>query len=171
MILNLSRSDNIDNNNNKIARARICPIECTLKILWDFEIKMNQLIPAKRSDLVPINKKEKKEKENYRYSGYCRLSGPQIKNQRKKKQRQLLVTSLGSKKVMEHEGDGDTNCSWCTCNSLQKLRKWGGTVGNQWTNWSHQNHGIAEIFQDTEKSPGNLRRLVVHQTSVKDRKC
>ena len=31
----------------------------THKILWDFEIKTDHLIPAKRLDLVLINKKER----------------------------------------------------------------------------------------------------------------
>ena len=34
----------------------------THKILWDFEIKTDHLIPARRPDLVFINKKKKKEK-------------------------------------------------------------------------------------------------------------
>ena len=32
----------------------------------------------------------------------------------------------------------------------------------------HSNHNIIEIGQNTEKSPGDLRRLAVTQTSVKD---
>ena len=32
----------------------------------------------------------------------------------------------------------------------------------------HPNHGIIEIGQNTEKSPGDLRRLAVTQTPGKD---
>ena len=32
-----------------------------------------------------------------------------------------LVREL--KKIVEHEGDGDTNCSWCAWNGLQKIEK------------------------------------------------
>ena len=32
----------------------------------------------------------------------------------------------------------------------------------------HQNDNIIKISQDTEKSPGNLRRLTITQTPVRD---
>ena len=31
---------------------------------------------------------------------------------------------------MEHEGNGDTNCKWCTQNDPQRLGKEDGRVGN-----------------------------------------
>ena len=34
-----------------------------------------------------------------------------------------------------------------------------GRVGNQKTNRNHPNYSIAKIGQNTERSPGNLRRL------------
>ena len=36
-------------------------------------------------------------------------------------------------------------------------------------NWNHTNNNIIEINQDTEKSSGNLRRLAVTQTPVKNK--
>ena len=51
---------------------------------------------------------------------------------------------------MEHRGDGDTKCNWCT------PRK------------SEDKKSIDETGQNTKKNPGNLRRLAVTQTSVKD---
>ena len=53
-------------------------------------------------------------------------------------------------------------------NSLQKLNKGSGRVGYQWTFRDHPNYSIAKIGQNTEKSPGGLRRLAVTQTPVKD---
>ena len=35
----------------------------TFKILWDFEIQTDHLIPTRKSDLVIINKKKKKKKK------------------------------------------------------------------------------------------------------------
>ena len=32
------------------------------------------------------------------------------------------------KKTVEHEGDGDTDCSWCTWNGLQKIGEGPGAV-------------------------------------------
>ena len=42
------------------------------------------------------------------------------------------------------------------------------TTGNTRTGGHNPNYCIIEIDQNTEKSPGDLRRLVVAQISVKD---
>ena len=41
-------------------------------------------------------------------------------------------------------------------------------LGNKRTSGHNPNYNIAEIDQNTEKSPGDLRRLVVTQPPVKD---
>ncbi len=41
-------------------------------------------------------------------------------------------------------------------------------LGNHRTSGDHPNYCIIEISQNTEKSPGDLRRLAVSQTPVKD---
>ena len=69
-----------------------------------------------------------------------------------------------AEEAMEHEGNGDTNCNWCTWNNPQRLGK--GTVrlrikGRVETIYN------TKIGQNTEKSPGDLRRFAVSQTSVK----
>ena len=69
---------------------------------------------------------------------------------------------------MEHGGDGDTNCIWCTWNSPQRLGKGVGRVGNRRSNRDHPDYSIVEIGQNTEKSPVDLKRLAVTQTTVKD---
>ena len=68
---------------------------------------------------------------------------------------------------MEHEGDDDTNCNWCTRNNLQGLGKGRGRLRNQGTSQDHLDHNIIKIDQNTEKSPGDVRRLVVTQILVK----
>ena len=42
-------------------------------------------------------------------------------------------------------------------------------LGNRRTSGDNPNYSITEIGQNTEKSPGNLWRLAVTQTPVKDR--
>ena len=69
---------------------------------------------------------------------------------------------------MKHEGDDDTNCSGCTWNDPQKLRKEAGRVRNRRTNRNHPNNSIVLIGQNTEKSPGDLWRLAVTQIPVTD---
>ena len=56
------------------------------KILWDFEIQTDPLIPAWKPDLVIINKK----KEILLYSRLCSTSIPLSENQRKQKETQVL---------------------------------------------------------------------------------
>ena len=70
---------------------------------------------------------------------------------------------------MEHEGDGDTNCNWFTWNDPQRLGKGAGKLRNQKASGeTNLDYSIIKMGQNTEKSPGNLRRFVVTQTPVKD---
>ena len=77
----------------------------TLNILWHFEIQTYHQIPARRPDLVIIYKK----KENLLNRGFCRSSGPQSKNQRKRTKRQILRPCQRTEKGIEHAVDTDTN--------------------------------------------------------------
>ena len=43
-----------------------------------------------------------------------------------------------------------------------------GRIGNKNMSGDHLNDSIVKISQNTEKSPGDLRRLAVAQTPVKD---
>ena len=64
---------------------------------------------------------------------------------------------------MEHAGGSDTNFTWCTWNGPQKI----GRVGNLRKNQDQSDYSTVEIGWNTEKSPGDLRRLAVIQTPVK----
>ena len=48
---------------------------------------------------------------------------PQSKNQRKRKERQVLGPSLRIKKAIEHESNGDINCIWWLERSLKGLER------------------------------------------------
>ena len=48
------------------------------------------------------------------------------------------------------------------------LLKGTGGLGSWRTSGDHPNYSIIENSQNTEKSPGNLRRLAVTQTPVED---
>ena len=65
---------------------------------------------------------------------------------------------------MEHEGDNYTNCDWCfgtvtkgLLKGLEDLKVGGDPINS-----------IIEDDQNTEKSPGDLTRLAVTQSPVKD---
>ena len=51
---------------------------------------------------------------------------------------------------MEHEGDGDTDCDWCTRYNPQKLGKGTRKLRNQSQSREHPNYIIIKIGQKTE---------------------
>ena len=85
------------------------------KILCDLKIQTDHLISARRPDLVIVKKtKTKKEKR------ICQQVDFVVKeNENRDKSLQE-----NWKNDVEHEGDCDVNCNWCTWNDPQKLEKW-----------------------------------------------
>ena len=67
---------------------------------------------------------------------------------------------------MQHETDGDIICYCFTGYSHQRIGTGRGKLGNKRTSGDNPNCSIFKICQNTEKSLGNLRRLVVTQTRV-----
>ena len=72
------------------------------------------------------------------------------------------------KKTVEHESDDYTNCNWCSWCSHQRIGTWTGGHGNNRTGGDCLNYNIVEIGQNAEKSLGDLRRVAVTQTAVKN---
>ena len=138
-----------------------------LKILWHFEIQIDNLIPARRPELVIINKKQK-QKKYLPNGGLCHPSEPQRENERKRKERLILGPGQRIKKVTEHEIGSDTNCNWCTRNGAQRLGKRIGRAGNRRMSHCHPNYSSIKIGQNAERSHGDARRLAVTQTRVKN---
>ena len=64
---------------------------------------------------------------------------------------------------MENEGDGGTNCNWCTWNNKRMIDKGTGRLGNERANVNYLDNSIIDISQNTEESPGDLRRVAVAQ--------
>ena len=89
-----------------------------------------------------------------------------MKENKKKDKYPNLTREL--KKKVEYESDNYINCNWCFWYSHQKFIKAGGRLGNKRTSRYHPNYYIFENCQNTEKSPGDLRRLAVTKTPVKD---
>ena len=69
---------------------------------------------------------------------------------------------------MEHEGDNYTNCDWCFRYSNKGIIKGTGRLGCWQTSGDHLNYSIIENGRNTEKSPGDLRKLAITQTPVKE---
>ena len=89
-------------------------------------------------------------------------------SKRKQKDTQTLGPPKRTKIAVEHEGDGDIGYNWCTWNTPQWFGKRSGRSGNRKKNQKCLNYSLLEINQNTELSPGNLRRLAVTQTTEKD---
>ena len=62
---------------------------------------------------------------------------------------------------MEHQGDGDTNCNWCTWNNLQRIGKGTGRLGNKKTSVDHLDYSTFKIGQNTDKSWRDLLLLTL----------
>ena len=69
---------------------------------------------------------------------------------------------------MKNEGDGDTNCNWCTQYSLLRIGTGIGGPGNKGTTGDHPNYRIVKIGHNIKKGPGDLRKLAVTQNPVKN---
>ena len=80
----------------------------------------------------------------------------------------LKVINKKKEKPMKHEGDDYTYHDWCFWYSHQRINKGTGGLGGWRMSGDHPNYYIIENSQNTEKSPGDLRRLVITETSVKD---
>ena len=81
------------------------------KLLWDFNIQTDHLIPARKPDIIIINNKKKENLQNCRL---CCPGGPQEseKKENEKKDKYLdLAREL--KKTVEHESNDCANCDWC----------------------------------------------------------
>ena len=64
------------------------------------------------------------------------LSLKKINN--KNNNREIFRFCQIAEKPVERESNGDTNCSWCTWNSSQRLGKETGGIGNLIKNRDHQ---------------------------------
>ena len=56
------------------------------------------------------------------------------------------------KKAIEHKGDGDTNCSWCTRNCPQGLEERTGGKENQWKNYDYRLQHCWDRLNNWEES-------------------
>ena len=91
--------------------------------------------------------------ENLPNSGLPVDCGVKIKESENRDVSRLCLTT---KKTLEYDGDGNTNCNWCARNSRQSIGIGTGRLRNKRTNGDHPNYSIVDIGQNTEKSPGDL---------------
>ena len=134
----------------------------THKIFWDFKIQTDHLIQARRPDVVLIKKK---------ITTLWILPFQRTTEGKENKTKNLTNTWIlpENRKAEEHESQGNNNCSCCARNGPKEPEERTGEIENQWKNRNHpDNNNVAEISLNIETRPGDLRRLAVPQTSVKE---
>ena len=132
----------------------------THKVLCDFGIHTDRLISARRPGLV-IAKKEK-EKWTCRVVGFAVSTDFRVKFKKSEKRDKFIDLARELKKTKEH----DTKCNWCSWYSHLRIGTRTGRFGNKRTSGDHPNHSILKIGLNNNKSPGDLRRLVITKTPV-----
>ena len=81
----------------------------TQKLLWDFNIQTDRLIPARRPDLIIINKRKK----------ICKIvdlavpADHRINLKESEKKDKYLDLARELKKTVEYESNDCANCDWC----------------------------------------------------------
>ena len=137
----------------------------TLKLLWDFDIHTDHLISARRPDLIISNKTKKRICKIVDFAVPVDL---RIKLKECEKRDKYLDLARELKKLWNMKvtiipiviGTFGTVTKGLL-KGLDDLEV-GGPSGD------HTNNSIIENGQNTEKSPGDLRRLAVTQSPVKD---
>ena len=133
------------------------------KLLWDFNIQTDHLIPARRPDLIIINKK----KRIWKIVDFAVSADHRINLKESEKKDKYLDLARELKKLWNMKvtmvpiliGALGTVTKGLS-KGLEDLEVGGRVETIQTT--------VAEDGQNTETNPGDLRRLVVTQTPVKN---
>ena len=134
------------------------------ELLSDFEKQTHHVIPASWPDIVIVSKKE-----YVLNSGLRTLGGPQRENKSKRNSEKYLNLARELKKKLWNMKAALIPVVTGALGTIPKsLVKKAGKVGNRRTTRDRPNYSIVEIYQNTEKSPGNPWKLAVTQTLVKN---
>ena len=79
------------------------------KLQWDFSIQTDHLIPARRPDLIIINKK----KRICKIVNFAVPTDHRINLKESEKKDKYLDLARELKKAVEHESNDGANCDWC----------------------------------------------------------
>ena len=130
------------------------------KLLRDFNIQTDHLMLARRLDLIIINKK----KRTCQIVDFAVPADHRVKLKESEKKDKYLDLDRELKKLWNMKVMIILVIIGALGTVTKGLIKGTGGPGNKRTSGDHPNYSIIE---NTEKSPGDLRRLAVTQTSAK----
>ena len=132
---------------------------------WDTNGSWNLSQTTRPSD---SKKKKKKKKENLPNSGLCYSSWSQSKIEKKQTKREMSSWTLRrnrkkktKKKIWNMKVTVMPIVSGALGTITKKIGKETEGIGNKNRSGDNPNYGIMKISQNTGKSPGDVRRLVV----------
>ena len=134
------------------------------KLLWDFDVQTDLLISARRPGLIVINKKRRISK----IVDFAVPADHRIKLKKCEKKDKYLGLSIELKKLWNMKVIIIPILTGAFGTVTKGLLKGIGRFGSWWVSGNYPNYSIIENGQNTEKSTGNLRKLAVAQTPVKD---
>ena len=102
------------------------------KHLWDFENQMDHQIPTRLQDIVRIKKKI-----TCRIEDIAGLVDHWVNIKENEKTDKNVDVAKELKRIVQHEGNGDTSCNWCARNDLQMFGKRAGRIGTRKTSGDH----------------------------------
>ena len=114
----------------------------------------------------PYNKQQKK--RTFKTMNFAVPADHRVKLQESEKKDKYDNLARELKKNAVHESDVYSNFDWHFWYSHRRINKGTGRPRNKSTSGENPNYCIVEIGQNIWKIPGNLRRLAVTQTYVKD---
>ena len=147
------------------AQPGACPKKMThINSYGTLTYKTDHLIPARRPDLIIINKR----KRICKIVDFAVSAELQNKIWRKvEKKDKYLDLAKEFKKTVEHESNDCANCDWCVRYSNWRIIKGPGGLGSWRTGRDYPNDSIAEDGQNTETSPWKFEETCCHSNSEK----
>ena len=136
----------------------------THKLQWDFDIDTDHLISTRRPDLIIINKK----KRTCKIVGFFVPADHRIKLKKCEKKNKYLDLARELKKLWNMQVTIIPIVIGAFGTVTERIVKETRGLGYKRMSGDHPNYYIIENDQNTEKSPGDLRRLTVTQTPVKN---
>ena len=136
------------------------------KLLWDFNIQTDHLIPARRPDLIIISKKKKK--RICKIIDFAVPADHKINLKESEKKDKYLDLARELKKLWNMKVTIVPIVVGALGTITKRIIKRPGGLGSWRTGGDNSNDSIAKNGQNPETSPGDLRRLAVTQTPVKN---